>query len=671
MNIGRKVFILVFIVVVGFLYNHNYFNTFPSAVHAWAQADRYALALGFVDNNLNFFKPQTLIYNHQFPNNWNKDREFRITAVDFPMHDYIPATVMKLTGSTSPLIFRLYIFLFSLAGLYFLFRLSYLLTLSFYKSFLVLVFAATSPVFVYYQAGFLPSVPCLASVIIGLFFYVKYRDLKLPKYLWVSLLFFTLAALSRKTCVIPLFAIIGVEALMLWRSGEKLQLRHSLFVFSLLLILAYQFYNSWLMRHFGSDFLNYLLPPKNLNHALDLVKLTLQHWGFQYFTGYHYLILGALFLAGLFSYKRLKPDHTQRWVIACTGILVAGCSLFCIAMLRQFPDHDYYFLDTFFLPVLLFLILLLAVIPEPSGNTLKYFSRFLGLLAMGFMLYQPVKSQKTRYSRVVWNKTHATAENFRDASAFFDSAGISRNSKILVIDAVAPNLPFIMMQRTGFAVMDPTPGNIAKALKWKYNYIVLQDDYLFNELYYTSPELAKQLNRVAGNGKISVFRLSAHGNQEPLKIIEEGLGQPDMVFFNDFEGIMAAGWTNNKSTTSLAVSGSKAGFLSREDEFGVTLKVNNLPVLKKNDATVLVSTKILKTVGDGCVLVLKVNSFGEHLFYRELNLMEMPFAKNQWQTVKLMFKVPKTQAKDYEFSVYFWNPLRAEVYYDDLRVEVY
>lgn len=83
--------ILIVIIALGFIFQHKYLNEFPSHIHAWAQSDRYALSLGFLDNGLDFFRPQTFVYNHQFPHNWKVPSEKTITAVDFPLHDYIPA----------------------------------------------------------------------------------------------------------------------------------------------------------------------------------------------------------------------------------------------------------------------------------------------------------------------------------------------------------------------------------------------------------------------------------------------------------------------------------------------------------------------------------------------------------------------------------------------------
>jgi len=53
--------ILILIIGFGFLFQFEYLNEFPSYIHAWAQSDRYALSLGFIENGFDFFKPQTYI----------------------------------------------------------------------------------------------------------------------------------------------------------------------------------------------------------------------------------------------------------------------------------------------------------------------------------------------------------------------------------------------------------------------------------------------------------------------------------------------------------------------------------------------------------------------------------------------------------------------------------
>src|SRR5580693_7407425 len=89
--------VLVLLIFSAFLY-HNTITLFPAFIHSWSQADRYALALGFLNNGFDFFHPQTF--------NWMV--QGGITRVDFPINEYIIAIMMKLLGTTSYAVFRIY-----------------------------------------------------------------------------------------------------------------------------------------------------------------------------------------------------------------------------------------------------------------------------------------------------------------------------------------------------------------------------------------------------------------------------------------------------------------------------------------------------------------------------------------------------------------------------------
>ena len=113
MNIPNKksvpLLILILLIFSGFLYHTTIF-LFPAFMHSWTQSDRYAIALGFINNGFDFLHPQTY--------NWMvKDG---ITRVDFPISEYIIAMIMKITGTTSFIVFRVYTLLISLIGIIFL-----------------------------------------------------------------------------------------------------------------------------------------------------------------------------------------------------------------------------------------------------------------------------------------------------------------------------------------------------------------------------------------------------------------------------------------------------------------------------------------------------------------------------------------------------------------------
>ena len=564
------------IVIIGFglTFQYKYLNEFPSHIHAWAQADRYALSLGFLENGLDFFKPQTYIYNHQFPHKWEVPSETSITAVDFPIHDYIPAVLMKITGITSPFVFRFYILLYSFIGLFFLFKLSFVITKDYFKSIFVIIFTATSPVFVYYQGGFLPTIPSLSNTIIGLYFYYCFLKDNKNKDFGISIFFLTLAALSRTTFAISVVALLCVEFIRFLRKETKVDFKLIPISLSISSILSYLLYNKHLREKHGSIFLNHILPPNSYEQAKQILKIAYDNWFLQYFTKPHYLIL--VFTTAISTYfilsRRSQFMKAKFYFIIMTFAYIFGCLLFGILMLKQFPAHDYYFIDTFFLPIIIFFILILSVVPTIEDRKLKIFlDIFISLITL-ILFIQPIESQEKRRETGYWDKTESTINSFKNSSDFLDSAGVSHEAKILVIDAVAPNIPFIQMQRKGFAVMKASPENIEEALNWDYNYIVIQNEYFISEIYTRYPDILSRLNKIADNGRISVCTISENNTQSLLDFI--GLKITDSVFEKKvtFEGTPDSLWQNFYPTESCAYNSRFSGHLTPDVVYGLTYR---------------------------------------------------------------------------------------------------
>ncbi len=148
-----SLFVLTLLLLIFFIQKDIIF-TYPSFIHAWAQGDRYALSLCFIDNGFDFFHPCTFHYNLQFPSKIPLETERGITAVDFPLTEYIVAILMKITGNTSPTLFRIFTLLYSLVGLCYLYCLSFRLSKSYFFSFLLVAFAFLSPVYFFIKLAF-------------------------------------------------------------------------------------------------------------------------------------------------------------------------------------------------------------------------------------------------------------------------------------------------------------------------------------------------------------------------------------------------------------------------------------------------------------------------------------------------------------------------------------
>ena len=142
---------------------------------------------------------------------------------------------------------------------------------------------------------------------------------------------------------------------------------------SALLFVAYFLWNKHLRDLYGTLFLNELLPPEDWQDAKELVADTYKKWTYHYFQRLQYLVFYSLALLAIVVslYRSTKNEEKNTvsikkplslWWLPIIEIF--GCLLFSVAMMQQLPFHDYYLLDTFFLPILLLVMLTLNALPK-------------------------------------------------------------------------------------------------------------------------------------------------------------------------------------------------------------------------------------------------------------------------------------------------------------------
>ena len=502
-------FALMLIVATGLFLQRGYMNEYPTHIHAWAEQDHYALALGFINNGFDFFHPETMIYNKQFPGWWKEAYDSTITSVDFPIHEYNVALLMKLMGTTSPWVFRLWTLLWGFLGLFFLYKISYRLTNHGVKSALVTTIAMTSPVYAYFLNGFLPSIPALSLGIIGLWFYLKFYDNNKRKHFHLSIAFLTLAMLIRTTFAIELIAILCFELLRIFRKESTFLDKLPSVLISAALFIAYFLWNRHLRNLYGTLFLNELLPPEDWQDAKELVADTYHKWTYHYFQKTQYLVflLIALAAIGISIYRSLKHKkdaNTPRKPLSLWWlplIEIFGCLLFSIAMMQQLPFHDYYLIDTFFLPLLFLIALALNVIPKTNEDHSVGWGAFLVGIICAIMV---INTQNTQVERREYEKDALRCyEIYQDADLLLDSLNISRDAKILCLYGYAQNGPFIQMKRKGYTVMNNDNDLLETALTWDFDYVIVDNGKYAANFKEKSIPLSK-LKRIGGNKYLNV-----------------------------------------------------------------------------------------------------------------------------------------------------------------------
>lgn len=509
---NRNSIIVICFVLLGvicFSYQYQQIFSFPTHIHAWSLTDRYAVSLGFINNGFDFFHPQTFVLNHQFPGEFRIPSNQTITPVDFPINEYVVAVAMFLFHIKSIAVYKAIVFCYSLIGLWFLYKACYLELKSEILSFFVLLFLLSSPVYMYYQVSTIPTITGISNVFIGLYYYFKYRLDGKQKLLMISVLFFTIATLSRTPFIIFLLSLCMVENLP-GLFSKRINIRSfSYFFVSGVIIVGYYFYNSYLGNTYGSIYLNYIMPAENWDHAKEILNAVYHNWLFQYFTGYHYVTLLILvfivilfFFKGRKNYSEKKENPLQLFILYSFLL----CIIYAVIMLWQFQNHDYYFLDTFFIPVILLLILNLSkasVLLHKNRKTIFVFS-LLFLLFVPFMFKSAFRIQTDRRSNTE-DVTYIAVKEYAGADKFLEKNQIKSDARILVIGSPAPNLPFIFMNREGFVVMDPVMEKISESLSWNYNYVVVQKSNL-EYVMSNYPDFEDKLLLLDSNGLINLYK---------------------------------------------------------------------------------------------------------------------------------------------------------------------
>ncbi len=670
-----KIVFIVFVAIIFLLFHKNQVNTFPSHIHAWAQADRFALAHGFLRNGFDFFHPQTYILNLQFPHGFQKPGETGITSVDFPMHDYLSAVFMRVFQTKSPWCFRIYTLLYSIIGCFFLYKFS----ISFQSNKIVaggvLFFVLTSPVFLYYMIGFLPTIPSLANFFIANWFYYKYiRSHQIKFYYW-SIAFYTLAALSRTPFAIFLIAIICIEILfaIIYRRGN---IRKVLaFSAAIIAIVSYYIYNQHLRQKYGSVFLGHVLPPNNMDEFTELLDYAVYRWRFHYFTLIHYVFIIVLVALAVICCIKHKTTRSKQKLTLLLQIVVSliGVMIYSVLMLRQFINHDYYFLDTFFPVIALIVVYLISEIRfQKRVWYITVYSVFVLFACLSIVKAHDTMQQRREIPH--WDRVAITTENFKGSAAYLDSLGIKKNAKILVIDSYTPNIPFILMQRSGYAVMTTSKENIKQALQWNYDYIVIQDCFLLSDVVKAYPQIINKIERIAGNRKISVYKKQAATESNTLQgFLNIAPGDIQILEKTDFETTPDSLWLYADSLQLSKDSINRFAVLSGEHEFGITLKLKNKKCLTTKTNSLLVEMQVLASEKpEGMYLVASVTDNENRIYYMTYNLDKQVDTLNKWENIYLLFPVlPVASTDKNELAVYFWNKKRKCIFIDNLSVTVY
>ena len=316
--------------------------------------------------------------------------------------------------------------------------------------------------------------------------------------------------LMRTTFAIELIAILCFELLRIFRKESSALDKLPSVLISAALFLAYFLWNKHLRDLYGTIFLNELLPPEDWQDAKELIADTYNKWTFHYFQRFQYVIFLIIIILSIgisihqviknkdkATANSLKRPLSIWWLPL---IELFGCVLFSIAMMQQLPFHDYYLIDTFFLPLLLMLALLLSKVSLSHSYA---HSAAIGIIAVacGIMINGAENMQKQR--RTEENEGLISYQRFEGSDLLLDSLNIPRDAKILCLYGFAQNGPFIQMGRKGYSVMTDDEDLLRTAYSWDFDYVVIENGK-FQQHFTQHQELLSKLKKIGGNEKITV-----------------------------------------------------------------------------------------------------------------------------------------------------------------------
>lgn len=491
-------FVVFFVLTTVMLHNKSY-DQGPSGTHAWSQSDHYAVSLGFLENDFNFFQPISFALTHQFPPIEALNNPQGITAIDFPILHYTAALLMKGFKTTDPWAYRSLCLLWSFIALLTFFN-AIVRIKGFWAALGLTGFIMFQPIYCYYQNSFHVASAAFNSFLMGASFIISYYNKPKLKIFLAGIFFLTLAALMRFPQIISLLALICLY-LYKWIIRKERDTNLIFVLFSVAVVLCYFIYNKYLQMTYGSLFVGTPVFADSISHFfICIFKI-----GYTYLRSFlpfvHLFAVGILFM--LFK-DRERGKITEDLMIWLTFSFL-GTLAYSILMIKNMTAHEYYALDTW-LPVLVLLLTYLVwrIDLKPlSSKLVKIGTLF--FLVSSFTL--ALEHQIRRYPDDGLSSTaDLIIKDFKNSADFLNTH-VSKEAEVLIICPEGWNTPMIGWQRSAYRVASRFAKHIPIALSKKYDFIITHNATFKNTVANNYPDFKDEVEYVEGNAKISIWRL--------------------------------------------------------------------------------------------------------------------------------------------------------------------
>ncbi|MBX0292551.1 glycosyltransferase family 39 protein [Hymenobacter sp. HSC-4F20] len=450
---------LLLFIGVGLAFYVPFLGTLPVGPHAWAQADRLALAVNFYDYGFNFFKPRTSSLNSIGG----------ITGVEFPLPSYLAALCGLVVGRENINgAFRAIDAAVAVVGFYYLFRLIYERTGHFVAALVPGAFLLSSPFFAFYAVSYLPDPVSLSLSFVGYYYWLRFFEQRTFRDLLVAVAVLTLAGLIKTTTSLHLAALVGLTLGWEYLAAEPLltvrQRRQLLgaVLAGVGLIVAFFVHNQHLNATYQSgQFLAEARPITDDDVRQQVWFYIRRDWLAEYATNTQYRVLavcGALLL--VFAWPNLRRHLPLTLLLLATAAI---SYLFFQLMGAQMGVHDYYFICSFIPPAVLLLVLALLNIARYTGWVRYATTAGLAGLAVVFVVQGYTRLQRRMSDEYPPFSPYAY-EWMRGGADLLRRAGVPPQAQVLLFNDPAPNLGLVYFDRRGrnwqYEVDKLTPDNL-------------------------------------------------------------------------------------------------------------------------------------------------------------------------------------------------------------------
>jgi hypothetical protein len=470
LHISDVIFVIL-LLVLAYIYDFNHVLFLePQSVHMWRQSDCLSFALNYSKENRGFFEPAI---------NFVGVSGNGQTISDFPLLYYIVGKIWQITGQHE-FVFRGLVLSIFFTALFFLYRTLVKLFDDRLWAMLIPLMMFTSPVLSYYSSSFLMEIPALSIAIIGWYFFYKYYQTSQNKWLWITMLVFTVAGLLKVSSMLSYFALLGlflIEWLKLFtfRKDRPVFPEPRKAIFPFLIVLStiaawFTFVTHYNNTHNRDFFLVGILPIWEMTAAEIQEKFHAisTHWIFHNFPGYFQVIVVAFWATML-----VLPKKNNRIFYYLNLVLAVGVVMYLLLFFQVVAGHDYYWIN-------LYILLLLTTVSFVYflKNNLQFAFKWGKIAFVVLLVFNVIYTHKKideRYHGAYMEYYNLYMKDLSSMKEYNRKLGIQRDDLVISIPDGTINASLYLMDQKGWS----TYGSNFETQEFYRNYISRGAKYLF------------------------------------------------------------------------------------------------------------------------------------------------------------------------------------------------